>query len=125
MSNDAMQIGRFFSLQRGRVGQYLSPRVLVVRAPFRAFAEEICYFGFDRLNQAQKFAHYLASSGLTFQLRRSQIMPQAYEIQLSGHRDLARTLAYWERLDNQRLASVPVQPSSVNAGKEVAAPVAA
>lgn len=97
-----MQVGRFFSLRQGRVGQYLSPRVLVVRTPFRTAATgEVSYFGFDRLNQAQKFAHYLASLGYNFALRRSQLMPQPYEIRLQGHADLARSLAYWDRLDGQ------------------------
>jgi hypothetical protein len=97
-----MQVGRFFSLHQGRVGQYLSPRVLVVRTPFRPYPGAVCYFGFDRLNQAQKFGQYLAATGYPFQLRRSQMMPQSYEIRLAGHSDLAKTLAYWDRLDNQR-----------------------
>lgn len=98
-----MQVGRFFSFQPGRVGQFLSSRVLVVRSPFRAVSADVCYLGFDHLNQAQKFAQKLAWSGANFQLRRSQVMPQRYEICLRGHRDLARTLAYWDRRDDQWL----------------------
>ncbi|MBW4472785.1 MAG: hypothetical protein KME45_20780 [Stenomitos rutilans HA7619-LM2] len=107
-----MQIGRFFSLQQGRVGQYLAPRVLVVRSPFRAFSPTVCYFGFDHLKQAQTFAQKLASIGASFQIRRSRIMPQAYEIRLRGHSDLARTLAYWERQsDRTRRSSNSQTPS--------------
>ncbi|MGI0486833.1 hypothetical protein ACN4EK_15435 [Pantanalinema rosaneae CENA516] len=104
-----MQIGRFFSLSEGRVGQFLSPRVLLVRTPFRPLArqQEVCYFGFDRLNQAQKFTQNLALAGYSFQLRRSQVMPQPYEVRLPGHRDLARTLAYWDRLDRQQTQANP------------------
>ena len=96
-----MQIGRFFSLQQGRVGQYLSPRVLIVRSPFRA-TPTVCYFGFDHLKQAQTFAQSLAKRGARFQIRCSQVTAQAYEIRLHGHSDLARTLAYWERQGTQR-----------------------
>lgn len=100
-----MQTGRFFSLQKGRVGQYLSPRVLVVKTPFRSppTSQELCYFGFETLNQAQKFAQHLASSGYHFQLRRSRTLLQMpYEVKLSGHAELAKTLAYWERQDCKR-----------------------
>ena len=114
-----MQIGRFFSLQQGRVGQYLSSRVLVVRRPFRSNFVEVCYFGFDRLNQAQKFAQYLASMGYSFQLRRSQRMPQSYEVRLQGHSDIARTLAYWDRMGQSKSRSTPGLP------RQVEAPVAA
>ena len=122
-----MRIGQFFSLQQGRVGQYLSPRVLVVRMPFRPSAGDVCYFGFDRLNQAQKFAHYLATMGCNFQLRRSQSMPQPYEVRLVGHRDLARTLAYWDRLDHQQTATPQptVRPTQVTPAASVTAPIAA
>lgn len=111
-----MRVGQFFSLQRGQVGQYLSPRVLVVRTPFRRSSAEVCYFGFDRANQAQKFANYLAAAGYTFQLRRSHVMPQSYEVRLQGHSDLARTLAYWDRLDSQQLRSLgtTVHPPAAN-----------
>lgn len=94
-----MKMGRFFSFQQGRVGQYLSPRVLVVRSPFRVAVPDVCYLGFDHLKQAQKFAQNLARIGARFQMRRSQVMSQDYEIRLRGHSDLARTLAYWERRD--------------------------
>ncbi|MBD2076539.1 hypothetical protein H6F86_22155 [Phormidium sp. FACHB-592] len=93
-----MQVGQFFSFQPGRVGQYLSPRVLVVRSPFRA-ASDVCYLGFDQFKQAQTFAQSLARRGIRFQIRRSQVMPQQYEIRLHGRSDLARTLAYWDRRD--------------------------
>lgn len=99
-----MQVGRFFSFQPGRVGQYLSPRVLVVRSPFRA-APDVCYLGFDHFKQAQTFAQSLARRGIQFQIRRSQVMPQSYEIRLPGHSDLARTLAYWERRDAGLIAA--------------------
>jgi hypothetical protein len=114
-----MKIGRFFSLQQGRVGQYLSSRVLVVHRPFRANFVEVCYFGFDRFNQAQKFAQYLAARGYSFQLRRSQRLPQNYEVRLQGHSDLAQTLAYWDRSDRS-------QPRSTAAPRrKIAAPLAA
>lgn len=106
-----MQIGRFFSLRQGRVGQYLARRVLVVRSPFRAASPTLCYFGFDHLKQAQTFAQKLASMGASFQIRRSRIMPHAYEIQLRGHYDLAQTLAYWERQGEQR-AMLPSHQTS-------------
>ncbi|XHX80781.1 MAG: hypothetical protein RBJ76_12865 [Stenomitos frigidus ULC029] len=93
-----MQIGQFFSFQPGRVGQYLSPRVLVVRSPFRT-TPDVCYLGFDHFKQAQTFAQTLARRGFRFQMRRSQVMPQSHEIRLPGHSDLARTLAYWDRRD--------------------------
>jgi hypothetical protein len=101
-----MQIGRFFSLQQGRVGQYLSSRVLVVRMPFRQSPGDTCYFGFKRFSEAQKFARYLAAMGHTFQLRRAQVLPQNYEIFLTGNSDLARMLAYWDRVDDRRLGAV-------------------
>ncbi|UBF27740.1 hypothetical protein K9N68_07450 [Kovacikia minuta CCNUW1] len=98
-----MRIGQFFSLKKGRVGQYLSPRVLVVRTPFRQSAGEKCYLGFKRLTEAQKFAQYLAVMGHTFQLRRGQMLPQNYEICLQGNSGLARQLAYWDRADNRSM----------------------
>lgn len=99
-----MQIGRFFSFGQGRVGQYLSPRVLVVRFPFHSAAEkesnEFCCFGFDSLKQAQKFVQSLSHFGLSFQLRRSQILQSfSYEVLLKGQPELARTLAFWDRHD--------------------------
>jgi len=102
-----MQIGRFFSLQRGRVGQYLSSRVLVVKTPFRTQAQPLCYFGFDQLSQAQKFTQNLARKGFRFQLQRSTLMPQRFEVHLQGHTDLAKTLAYWDRMSQERQNSVP------------------
>lgn len=117
-----MQVGRFFSLQQGRVGQYLAPRVLVVRSPFRVASPTICYFGFDHLKQAQTFAQKLASIGASFQIRRSRIMPQAYEIRLRGHGDLARTLAYWERQSERRMMpSASQAPSQSGDGTGVIA----
>jgi hypothetical protein len=64
-----MQMGRFFSLQQGRVGQLLSPRVLVVRYPFQpqpktGEPQAFCCFGFASLRQAQKFLQSLAQLGL-------------------------------------------------------------
>jgi hypothetical protein len=115
-----MQIGRFFSLQQGRVGQYLSSRVLVVRMPFRQSPGDTCYFGFKRFSEAQKFAQYLAAMGHTFQLRRAQVLPQNYEISLTGNSDLARTLAYWDRVDDRRLRAVEeksqAEPDSTHSG---------
>ncbi len=101
-----MRIGRFFSVQQGRVGQYLSPRVLIVRKPFRASipASEECYFGFDRRSQAQNFSHYLAKRGYGFQLRQGQMLAFPYEVKLVGHGDLARVLAYWDRQGQHLLA---------------------
>lgn len=102
-----MQIGRFFSLQQGRVGQYLSPRVLVVRSPFQRLPKAggpptACYFGFEKLSKAQDFAKYLAGLGYMFQLRRGLMLPQfAYEVALAEHIDLARVLAYWDRMDEK------------------------
>jgi hypothetical protein len=96
----SVPIGRFFSLQNGRVGQYLSPRVLVVRTPFKAASksEEACYFGFDKLNQAQKFAQYLAGFRYRFELRRSQLLQQfPYEIRIPGNAEIVSVLAQWDR----------------------------
>nr|WP_290227751.1 hypothetical protein [Trichocoleus desertorum] len=103
-----MQIGRFFSLQQGRVGQYLSPRVLVVRSPFQKLPKSggpaaACYFGFDKLSKAQSFAKYLSGLGYNYQLRRGKMLSQyAYEIALREHTDLAKVLAYWDRMDLKR-----------------------
>lgn len=104
----SVSIGRFFSLGDGRVGQYLSPRVLVVRTPFRKSprVQEACYFGFEKLSQAQKFAQYLASFGYRFSLQRSQLLTHfPYEIQLPGNADIVNVLAYWDRMDQKRLSS--------------------
>ena len=103
-----MHTGRFFSLGKGRVGQYLSPRVLVVRTPFQKAVSlpEICYFGFEKLSQSQKFAYSLASSGYSFQLQQSEMLTQfPHEIKLSGNPGIAKTLAYWDRLDQKQATS--------------------
>lgn len=104
-----MKIGRFFSLGNGRVGQYLSPRVLVVRTPFQKTLpdgkiREFCCFGFENLSQAQKFARSLANLGLRYQLRVSQLLADCpYEVVLKEHANLAQTLAYWDRRDRTQL----------------------
>lgn len=109
-----MKIGRFFSLGNGRVGQYLSSRVLVVRMPFRRVlrsgeVREVCYFGFAKLNQAQKFSRYLASLGYRFQLRPGRRLAQyAYEVKLWGNADLTKVLASWDRLDQRQVGSARV-----------------
>lgn len=118
-----MRVGQFFSLKRGQVGQYLSPRVLVVRKPFQPSNTPVCYFGFDRLSQAQKFAHYLATMGYTFQLRRSEQMPQNYEIRLQGQADLAKTLAYWDRVDNRQILKSQAQSITASPQTSRRAPV--
>ncbi|MCU0549085.1 MAG: hypothetical protein MUC48_07035 [Leptolyngbya sp. Prado105] len=100
--NTSVPVGRFFSLQEGRVGQYLSTRVLVVRSPFRR-SLSTSYFGFDKLNQAQKFAQSLASSGYRFSVQKSQVLTQfPYEIKLIGETEIAKRLAYWDRKDRDR-----------------------
>lgn len=96
-----IQVGRFFSLQQGRVGQYLSPRVLLVRKPFQN-ATIACYFGFDQFRQAQKFGQQLALRGYPFQVRKGELLDRSYEITLEGHSDLAKCLANWERLESTR-----------------------
>ena len=106
-----MQIGRFFSFGQGCVGQYLSPRVLVVRLPFRPVSpdresREFCCFGFDSLKQAQRFIQSLSHLRLKFQLRRSQILQSfSYEVLLNGQTDLARTLAFWDRRDRYPISA--------------------
>lgn len=103
-----MHTGRVFSLGRGRVGQYLSSRVLVVRTPFQKAVglPETCYFGFKKLSQSQKFAYSLASSGYSFQLQQSEMLTQfPHEIKLSGNPSIAKTLADWDRLDQKQFAS--------------------
>jgi hypothetical protein len=109
-----MQIGRFFSLQQGRVGQHLSSRVLVVRTPFRKSsksgeASEVCYFGFDKLSQAQRFMQYLSGLGRLFQLHhRHAWLPFVYTVQLQEHADLARMLAYWDRAVIEKRSLKPI-----------------
>jgi hypothetical protein len=102
---DVVPVGRFFSMGNGRVGQYLSTRVLSVRSPFRRFSRsnDVCYLGFDKLSQAQKFAQSLASSGLRFSVQKGQILIQfPYEIKLFGDTETAKRLAYWDRKDHDR-----------------------
>ena len=106
-----MRIGRFFSLGQGRVGQYLSPRVLLVRTPFQRVSKvrepkEYCCFGFNDLKQAQKFSQFLAPTGGSFRLNQPQkLKDYPYEVRLVGHTDLARTLAYWDRRDRNAAAA--------------------
>jgi hypothetical protein len=92
-----IKVGQFFSMQQGRVGQFLSPRVLLVRKPFQNQVVQRCYFGFDSLHQARKFTQHLAHTGCYFRLDRAKQMPQRYEIEIFNPGDLARTLAYWDR----------------------------
>jgi hypothetical protein len=97
-----VSIGRFFSLKDGRVGQYLSVRVLVIKQPFRR-SLSTSYFGFDQLNQAQKFAQSLARTGYRFSIQRSQALTQfPYEIKLIGDSEIAKRLAYWERQERNQ-----------------------
>lgn len=117
-----MEIGRFFSLQNGRVGQYLSPRVLVVRTPFRRVPhiEEATYFGFETFAQAQKFTQRLASSGYHFRLQRSQILDQfLYEVKLPGTAAIGPMLAYWDRADQRRLGTENSQKDRSNAPRNL------
>ncbi|KAM3093657.1 hypothetical protein ACKFKF_28910 [Phormidesmis sp. 146-12] len=118
-----MQIGRFFSLQRGRVGQYLSPRVLVVRLPFQLIKPQaFCYFGFENITQAQKFAQRLTVSGYLFQLQKSQFITHLpYEIKLLGHTDLAKALAYWDRQDTKQFGLNSKPPVAAPKAKREAA----
>ncbi|MGG6266133.1 hypothetical protein ACQ4M3_04745 [Leptolyngbya sp. AN03gr2] len=111
-------VGRFFSMGDGRVGQYLSTRVLSVRTPFRRYSRsnDVCYLGFDKLSQAQKFAQSLASSGLRFTVQKSQVLTQfPYEIKLYGDTETAKRLAYWDRKDHDRSAKSPAQRSVIAA----------
>jgi hypothetical protein len=94
---DGVHVGRFFSLQEGRVGQFLSPRVLLVRKPFQHQVIERCYFGFDALYQAWKFTETIAHTGCYFRLDRSRLMPQRYEIEIFNPGEMARLLAFWDR----------------------------
>ncbi|MBD2120167.1 hypothetical protein [Trichocoleus sp. FACHB-262] len=126
-----MQIGRFFSLQQGRVGQYLSSRVLVVRSPFQKLPKSggpaaACYFGFDKLSKAQAFAKYLSGLGYTYQLRRGKMLSQyTYEIALREHTDLAKVLAYWDRMDVKRPSLSASQANIRDRALQVAPPVLA
>ncbi|MFM2429146.1 MAG: hypothetical protein RLZZ511_359 [Cyanobacteriota bacterium] len=84
-------------MQQGRVGQFLSPRVLLVRKPFQHQVIERCYFGFDSLYSAWKFTETIARTGCYFRLDRSRIMPQRYEIEIFNPGEMARLLAFWDR----------------------------
>lgn len=100
MPKTTPRIGRFFSLQQGRVGQYLSPRVLIIRHPFRRIAD-IHVLGFDKRQQAAKFAGYLAYRNLTFELKQNGWTSHPYEIRITKQstltRSLLQTLAYNDR----------------------------
>ena len=104
MQKTTPRIGRFFSLQQGRVGQYLSPRVLIIRHPFRTIAD-IHVLGFDERKQAAKFAGYLAYRNFTFELRQNGWTTHPYEIRITKHstltRSLLQTLAYNDRHSNR------------------------
>ncbi len=93
---------RFFSLGQGRVGQYLSPRVLVVRTPFqrsqfRFGASEVCLFGFSDLRSARRFTQSLARWDVPFALKPGRLTPWALEVHVWKHLDLAKRLARQER----------------------------
>lgn len=98
---DQVKVGRFFSMQQGRVGQFLSPRVLLLRKPFQHQVVERCYFGFDSLYQAWKFTETIAHTGCYFRLDRSRVMPQRYEIEIFNPGEMARLLAFWDRHQTQ------------------------
>jgi hypothetical protein len=87
--------GRFFSLQEGRVGQFLSDRVLHVTRPFQN--DRGCYYiGFNQRRQAVRFMRRMAGSGQILSLQRAKYMSQPYEIQIVD-RQIASDLALWER----------------------------
>jgi hypothetical protein len=96
-SRHNIKVGRFFSMQQGRVGQYLSPRVLLVRKPFRHQVIERCYIGFDDLSRARKFTRAIALRNCYFRLEKSQVMPQRYEIEIFNPGEMTRILAFWDR----------------------------
>jgi hypothetical protein len=100
MPQTTHRIGRFFSLQQGRVGQYLSPRVLIIRHPFRNTTDIHC-LGFEKRKQAARFADYLAYRGLTFELKQNGWTIHPYEIcilkQSRLTRSLLQTLAHHDR----------------------------
>ena len=91
MPKTTPRIGRFFSLKQGRVGQYLSPRVLIIRHPFRTIAD-IHVLGFDERKQAAKFAGYLAYRNFTFELKQNGWTTHPYEIRITKHSTLTRSL---------------------------------
>ena len=94
-------VGRFFSLQNGRVGQYLSPRVLVVRQPFRSDPNYVHCFGFEQSKSAARFAKHLAYRGYSYELLCNGWTHQPYEIRVSlplqNAKLLTQTLAFWDR----------------------------
>jgi hypothetical protein len=85
------RIGRFFSLSHGRVGQYLSPRVLIIRHPFRNTTDIHC-LGFDQRKQAARFAAYLAYRGCAFELKQNGWTVHPYEIRILKQTALTRSL---------------------------------
>lgn len=94
-------VGRFFSLQNGRVGQYLSPRVLVVRQPFRSDPNDLYCFGFKQAKAAAHFAKHLAYRGYSYELLSNGWTDHPYEIRVSlplqKAKILTQTLAFWDR----------------------------
>jgi hypothetical protein len=91
MPTPTHRIGRFFSLQHGRVGQYLSPRVLLIRQPFQQ-ATDIHCFGFEKRKQAARFADYLAYRGCVFELEQNGWTVHPYEIRILKQSELTRSL---------------------------------
>ncbi len=94
-------VGRFFSLRQGRVGQYISPRILIVRYPFRSHPGDLHCFGFDQAKPAARFAQHLAYRGYSFELKRGGWTRQPYEIHVSippkTAKSLTQMLAFWDR----------------------------
>jgi hypothetical protein len=111
MTLDQVTVGRFFSMHQGRVGQFLSPRVLLMRKPFQHQVIERCYFGFDSLYSAWKFTETIARTGCYFRLDRSRIMPQRYEIEIFNPGEMARLLAFWDR--HQATAQTETNPVTI------------
>ena len=91
MPQKTHRIGRFFSLNQGRVGQYLSPRILIIRHPFRRISD-IQVLGFDQRKQAARFAAYLAYRGCAFELKQNGWMAHPYEICILQQSTLTRSL---------------------------------
>ncbi|MDX2213463.1 MAG: hypothetical protein SFY66_09255 [Oculatellaceae cyanobacterium bins.114] len=100
-----MRGGWFFSLGDGKAGQFLSPRVLVMRSPFRQHhpmrhPNEFCCFGLIPFGTPNVLSRALSSLGLRFEVRLGQLLPGCpYEVILWGNTDLAQTLAFWDRRD--------------------------
>jgi hypothetical protein len=109
------KVGRFFSLEQGRVGQYLSPRVLLVRKPFQHQVVERCYFGFDSLGHARRFAVKIAHTGCYFRLDKSSMMPQRYEIEIFNPGEMARILAFWDRQNQSSEADEGIVATAIAA----------